>query len=53
MTPLMWLAVTLMVMGAIMLVAGIGAPALWIAAVTVGIALSIIGRNRTHHGMSS
>jgi uncharacterized membrane-anchored protein len=41
---LLWIAVPLMLLGAIMLVAGIGSTALWIAAVTVGIALVVIGR---------
>jgi membrane-bound ClpP family serine protease len=46
MTPSVWIAVALMLIGAIMLVADIGAPALWIAAVTVGIALAAIGLHR-------
>jgi hypothetical protein len=46
MTPLVWMAVVLMVMGAVMLIAGIGAPGLWIAVVTVGIALVAIDRTR-------
>jgi hypothetical protein len=41
---LLWIAVPLMLLGAGMLVAGFGAPALWIAVVTVGIALVVIGR---------
>jgi hypothetical protein len=41
---LLWIAVPLMLLGASMLVAGIGSTALWIAAVTVGIALVVIGR---------
>jgi hypothetical protein len=40
---LLWIAVPLMLLGASMLVAGIGSTALWIAAVTVGIALVVIG----------
>jgi hypothetical protein len=39
----LWLAVPLMLLGASMLVAGIGSTALWIAVVTVGIALVVIG----------
>jgi len=31
-----WIAVALMLIGAVMLVADIGAPALWIAGITVG-----------------
>jgi hypothetical protein len=46
MKPLLWIAVALMLPGAAMLVAGIGAPALWIAAITVGIALVVVDRER-------
>ena len=46
MKPSIWIAVALMLVGAVMLVADIGAPALWIAAVTVGIASAAIGLNR-------
>jgi hypothetical protein len=48
MHPLLWFAVALMVAGAAMLVAGVGASALWIAIVTVGIALVAIDRTRGH-----
>jgi hypothetical protein len=41
---LLWIAVPLMLLGASMLVAGIGSSALWISVVTVGIVLVIIGR---------
>jgi hypothetical protein len=53
MTPLVWIAVLLMVIGAVMLIAGIGAPALWIAAITVGIALVVIDRTRRQHRLGS
>jgi hypothetical protein len=53
MTPLVWIAVVLMVMGAVMLIAGIGAPGLWIAVVTVGIALVVIDRTRRRHRLGS
>jgi hypothetical protein len=53
MTPLVWMAVVLMVMGAVMLIAGIGAPGLWIAVVTVGIALVVIDRTRRRHRLGS
>jgi hypothetical protein len=53
MTPFVWMAVVLMVLGAIMLIAGIGPPGLWIAAVTVGIALVAIDRTRTRHRLGS
>ena len=44
MTLLVWIAVALMVVGAAMLIAGIGAPGLWIAVIAVGIALVVIDR---------
>jgi hypothetical protein len=53
MTVLVWIAVALMVAGAVMLVAGIGAPGLWIAVVTVGIAVVVIDRTRRRHRLDS
>jgi hypothetical protein len=53
MTPFVWVAVVLMVLGAVMLIAGIGAPGLWIAVVTVGIALVVIDRTRSRHRLGS
>jgi hypothetical protein len=53
MTLLVWIAVALMVVGAVMLIAGIGAPGLWIAAVTVGIAVVVIDRARRRHTLGS
>lgn len=53
MTLLLGLAVALMVIGAVLLVAGFGAPALWIGVVTVGIALTAIDRTRGRHGVNS
>ena len=50
MTLLVWIAVALMVVGAVMLIAGIGAPGLWIAVVTVGIAVVVIDRTRRGTG---
>jgi hypothetical protein len=41
---LLWIAVPLMLLGAGMLIAGIGSTALWLAVVTLGIALVVIGR---------
>ena len=37
--PLIWIAVVLMLTGAVLLVAGVGAAGLWIAVIAVGIAL--------------
>ena len=48
-----WIAVALMLIGAVLLVADVGAPALWIAVVTVGIALVAIDRIRARRGLSS
>jgi hypothetical protein len=42
-----------MFIGAVMLVADIGAPALWIAVITIGIALVVIDRIRVRRGLSS
>jgi hypothetical protein len=53
MTPLLWVAVVLMLVGAVLLIAGIGAPALWIAAITVGIVLVVIDRTRRQHRLGS
>ena len=46
-----WIAVPLMLLGASMLLADIGVSGLWIAAITVGIALVAIDlhRRRTPH----
>ena len=41
---LLWIAVPLLLLGAAMLIADIGATALWIAVITVGIAFVVIGR---------
>lgn len=41
---LLWIVVPLLLLGAGMLIAGIGSTALWIAVITVGIALVAIGR---------
>jgi hypothetical protein len=53
MTLLVWIAVALMVAGAVMLIAGIGAPGLWIAVVTVGIAVVAIDRTQHRHRLGS
>ena len=43
----LWIAVALMLVGAVFLVAGTGSSALWIAVVAVGIALVAIDRSRS------
>jgi hypothetical protein len=53
MTPFIWIAVALLLIGAAMLVGGIGAPALWIAVIAVGIALITVDRIRARRGLSS
>ena len=53
MTPFVWIAVVLMLMGAVMPIAGIGAPGLWIAVVTVGIALVVIDRTQRRDRLRS
>ncbi|GAA1976498.1 hypothetical protein GCM10009798_42130 [Nocardioides panacihumi] len=50
--PLTWIAVALLLTGAVLLVAGVGAAGLWIAVITVGIALVAIDgyrRSQGHH----
>jgi membrane-bound ClpP family serine protease len=49
--PLTWIAVALMLTGAILLVTDVGAAGLWIAVITIGIALVGIEayRNRQEH----
>ena len=50
---LTWIAVVLLIGGAVLLVAGVGAPGLWIAVIAVGIAVVAIDsyrhRQRQHH----
>jgi len=46
---LAWLAVPLLLIGAAMLIGGVGTTALWIAVITVGIALVAIDGNRHRH----
>ena len=48
--PLTWIAVALLLTGAALLVAGVGAGGLWIAVITVGIALvAMDGYRRRGH----
>jgi membrane-bound ClpP family serine protease len=48
--PLTWIAVALMLTGAVMLVADVGVAGLWIAVITIGIALVAIDANRHRQG---
>jgi hypothetical protein len=44
---LAWIAAAVALIGAGMLVAGVGAPALWIAVITVAIALTVVAAVRS------
>ena len=46
MTPSLWVAVVLMLLGAVLLVAGAGPAALWIAVIATGLALVAIDLTR-------
>ena len=48
--PIIWIAVVLMLVGAVLLVAGVGAAGLWIGVITVGIALVVIESYRGRQG---
>lgn len=49
--PLIWIAVPLMLVGAVMLVTDVGAAGLWIAAIAAGIALVAIELYRRRGGL--
>jgi hypothetical protein len=53
MTFVLWIAIALMLGGAGLLVAGTGPSALWIATITIGIALVGIDRRGRPHSFSS
>jgi hypothetical protein len=48
-----WVAVALLLLGAVMLATSVGAAGLWIAVITVGIALVVIDQRRGRHRVSS
>jgi hypothetical protein len=48
--PLTWIAVALLLTGAVLLVAGVGAAGLWIAVIAVGIALVAVEGYRGRQG---
>jgi hypothetical protein len=50
MTAVVWVAVVLMLGGAALLVAGVSASGLWIAVITVGIALTVFEWTRGRSG---
>ena len=45
-----WIAAALMLVGAVMLIAGFGVPGLWISVITIGIALMVIDAYRHSQG---
>jgi hypothetical protein len=47
---LLLIAAALMLVGAVLLMSGIGAPGLWITVITVGIALVALDSYRSRHG---
>lgn len=53
MTSLLWLTAALMIVSAVMLVGGFGAPVIWIAAITIGIAIVVVTQVRSHHTLGS
>jgi len=48
--PLVWIAVPLMLIGALLLVTGVGAAGLWIAVIAAGIALVALDVYRRREG---
>jgi hypothetical protein len=44
MKPVMWFAVLLLLFGAAMILADIGAAGLWIAVIAVGLAIVVLGK---------
>lgn len=49
MKPYMWFAVVFMLVGAVMLVADVGAAALWIAVIAAGVAIVANEISRARH----
>jgi hypothetical protein len=50
--PIVWIGVTLLLLGAVMLLASVEAAGLWIAVITVGIALVVIYELRGRHSLN-
>ena len=48
--PLTWIAVALMLTGAVLLVTGVGAAGLWIGVITIGMALVAMEARRHRQG---
>jgi hypothetical protein len=53
MTLLVWIAVALLVVGAVLLIAGVGAAGLWIAVIAIGLALVVIDRTQRRQRLGS
>jgi hypothetical protein len=53
MTLLVWIAVALLVVGAVLLIAGVGASGLWIAVIAIGLALVVIDRTQRRQRLGS
>lgn len=53
MTPVLWIAVVLMLGGAALLVAGVGSSGVWIAVLAVGIAIVAIDRISARRSLGS
>jgi hypothetical protein len=50
---IVWTVAALLLVAAVLLVAGVGAAGVWIAVITVGIAVVVIVQNRSRHGLHS
>ena len=50
MRTILWVVGALLVFAAVMLVAGVGAAALWITVIAIGIAAVVIVQSRARHG---
>ena len=50
MSPMLWVAAVVMLIGAGMLVADVGAAALWIALIAIGVAVVVIAQVRDRAG---
>lgn len=49
MKALLWVVAVLLLLAAVMLIAGVGEAGLWFAVIAVGIAVVVIARSRSHH----
>lgn len=49
MKPLLWVVAAMLVVAAVLLIAGVGQAGLWFAVIAVGVAIVVIDRARSHH----